>query len=285
MSDDELKELFRRAAEVVKGVPKELREAAFNRAVDALLGPVKARPAPPRSRSPRSKKAKSEDGPRDVVVVLEEALDRTKHPEISSAPHVLERSLFLLQAARDDHDIDGLGATQIAKVLTGKFRLRTSRQAVSQALDAAGDKVDRTRGPRGMSYRVMQPGDEYLAAGEFGRANSPRKRVKKAPKAKKIERTSRKKRAESKSGSANSKARKKAGRVGRPGAGAMLSELAASGFFAKSRSIADIQLHCEKTLAHKYGLNELSTPLRRAVHSGLLKRDQNKNGQYEYVAK
>ena len=35
---------------------------------------------------------------------------------------------------------------------------------------------------------------------------------------------------------------------------------------------------------HKYQLTDLSTPLRRAVHSGLLRRDQNEEGMYEYIA-
>lgn len=38
MKDDELKALFKNTAEISKAVPESLREAAFNRAVDALLG-------------------------------------------------------------------------------------------------------------------------------------------------------------------------------------------------------------------------------------------------------
>ena len=87
-----------------------------------------------------------------------------------------------------------------------------------------------------------------------------------------------------KGASAGLKAKKKTRKVGRPGPGAMLKELTDSGFFKEYRSIVGIQDHCQKKLAHKYGLNELSTPLRRAVHSGLLKRRQNEDGQYEYIA-
>ncbi len=285
MSDENLKEVFQQAAEIARSVPKELREAAFNRALDALLEPAKSRPATTRRRSGRLRNTNVEGDASDPVTVLLADLDRTGHPEVAAAPRVLERALFLLRAARDDHQIDGLGTPQIAKVLTEKFRLRTTRQAVTHALDAAGDKVDRTSASGSVSYRLMQPGDEYLNAGDFASAKASNKSSKKKTTTKRSrKRSTRKKAAAAKKASGKAKAGKKAPKAGRPGAGVMLKGLANSGFFAKHRSIADIQHHCEKKLAHKYALNELSTPLRRAVHSGLLKRDQNDSDQYEYIA-
>src|SRR5689334_25380836 len=97
------------------------------------------------------------DADNNALEYLTEHLDRTAHPEISSAPRVLERALWLLRVAKDTHGIDGLGATHIANLLTEKFRIRTTKQAVTQALDAARDYVDRHSPQSGrLVYRIMQ---------------------------------------------------------------------------------------------------------------------------------
>src|SRR5258706_8336591 len=159
MSTEDLKKIFQAAAEIAKAVPKELREAAFNRALDALSWPG-ANTQQPRHPpgAPQAPAGATSDG--DHAAILLEKLDRARHPEVSAAPRVLERALFLIRAARDDHSIDGLSAMQIAKVLTDKFRVRTSHQAVRQALDAAGDKVDRNSSGRIATSRIMHPVDE-----------------------------------------------------------------------------------------------------------------------------
>lgn len=281
---DALKDKFRVASEIASSVPKELREVAFNRALDALLvASSKHNPPPPgappvqRRQKPRPSSGTEESSGAGLLADL----DRTRYPEIMSARRVLDRALLLLRAARDDHAVDGLGGSQIAAILSDKFRVRTTRQAVTQALEAAADKVDRKRlHGKSVIYRLMHPGDQYLTTGrsEPGGGNgnaSPSKGRKKRKKG---------------GGNAATKAVPplRAGTVarkvpkGRPGGGEMLKALISSSFFTTPRSIAEIQIHCEKKLAHKYGLNELSTPLRRAVQSGLLQRDENAEGQYEY---
>lgn len=294
MSAEDMKKLFKEAAEIAKAVPKELREAAFNRALDALSVPGGRQGRTPTSGystpSPR------QDGaPQDSAATILQDLDRTRHPEVSNAARVLDRALFVLRAVRDDHQIDGLTSPQIAKVLTEKFRLRTTHQAVRQALDAAGDKVDRNASGRVAIYRIMHPGDQYLATGDFSSAasskggRSTRKRTrKKAPK-KTTKNAVKEKVVPKRNTNAKSPSKKagpgnKATKSGRPGPGAMLRDLVTSGFFSKPRTIAEIQDFAQHQLAHSYGLNELSTPLRRAIHSRLLVRTQNDDGQYEYTA-
>lgn len=282
MTTEDLKRLFQEAAEIAKAVPKELREAAFNRALDALSLPVGKKPLPSSRQSETATQVRG-DPKSDRAAILLRDLDRTRHSVISSAPRVLERALFILRAARDDHSIDGLSASQIAKVLTEKFRLRTTRQAVTQALDAAGDKVDRNSSGRLASYRIMHSGDEYLRVGDFGgsssgaASSSPLRRAKK----KAVRKPTSSKTA------ATSKPARRAKSTGntsrRPGAGEMLRDLISAGFFATPKTIGDIQLHVQHNRAHTYGLNELSTPLRRAVHNKLLDRTRNANGQYEYA--
>lgn len=288
MSAEDLKKLFKEAAEIAAAVPKELREAAFNRALDALSVPSGKRGRTPASAN-LAPNPRLDDASQDSAATLLQDLDRTLHPEVSNAARVLDRALFVLQAARDDHQIDGLTSPQIAKVLTEKFRLRTTRQAVTQALDAAGDKVDRNASGRAAVYRIMHAGDQYLATGDFSstassksrrstrkqnRNKTPKKSTKSAAKAK----------ATTKRVSKANSSSKKATKSGRPGPGAMLRNLATAGFFSKPRTIAEIQSYAQHQLAHSYELNELSTPLRRTIHSKLLVRTQNDDGQYEYTA-
>jgi len=149
-------------------------------------------------------------------------------------------------------------------------------------LDAAGDKVDRSKKGMKVTYRLMQPGDDYLDAGNFSTAKRSN-----------IEKSKKKMTTRMKSKAMNTpkekatviKATRNAPKKGRPGPGEMLKKLADAGFFKEPRSIKDIQQHCENKLAHIYTLMELSTPLRRAVHNDLLTRDKNKEGNFEYRAK
>jgi hypothetical protein len=173
MEENELKRLFKKAAEIAKSVPEPLQQVAFNRALNALLDEQGAPLGPEqgvqtsakgnkKKRSKRPKAKRTSDDAHPVSHLLE-SMDRTSYPQILNGSRVLERALALLRAAKDDFDIDGLGSTAIAKVLTDKFRLKTTRQAVQQALDAAGDKVDRVTPSSGKTYyRIMHPGEVYL---------------------------------------------------------------------------------------------------------------------------
>lgn len=163
MEDEQLKDVFKKAAEIAGVVPEGLRETAFNRALDSLLGSAKHQTTKSQRKSKkRSGKAIVTNDKNDPVTILLANLDRTKYPKIISSSRVLEKALYLLRAARDNHNIDGLSAPQIAKILTEKFRVRTSRQAVGQALDNAGDKVDRSTTSGNIIFKLMHSGEEYL---------------------------------------------------------------------------------------------------------------------------
>jgi len=71
----------------------------------------------------------------------------------------------------------------------------------------------------------------------------------------------------------------------RPGPGAMIDQLIEKDFFKKHKVLRDIIEHCKNNLAHKYKTNEFSTPLARAIRNEKLKREQNKDGQFEYFQK
>ena len=272
MSDVDLKEIFRQAAEISETVPESLREAAFNKAVDALLGKMNSREARPRSNAGRPRLREGRRTDRPSVDDILENLDRTAHPDVRNATRVLDRALHLLLAVKEQHGVDGLGASAIARILTDKFRVRTTRQAVQQALDGAGDKVDRvTPASGGSYYRIMHPGEVYLSGGSK-ESRAPDER----------HATSSRKRKPKKTESAIKEARRSTTVVGPRTA---VEQLIAEGFFAEKRRIGDIAQHLDHKKGYKFKVTSLSPVLTRMLRDGRLDRTRADDGQYEYEKK
>jgi hypothetical protein len=182
---EELKDAFRRAAEIAAVVPASMQEAAFHRALDQILGDGEEPTAHPRAGRRRTGDRTDTSADADSAEQLIDKINRTAYPEIASATRVLDRALIVLRVAKRDFDIDGLTAPEIAKVLTDKFRQRTSRQAVAQALGVAHTMVDtRTRG-RTTVYRIMQEGEDHLDRGgdqeHAGETAAPTRRRRRKP--------------------------------------------------------------------------------------------------------
>lgn len=165
--DEHLKELFQRAADLVEDLPAQLQGSAFTIAVQELRTgeppPTSRKSTRARRSAPRqaSRSSHDESSP-NRAALLEHKLNRVNYPGVGAAGDVLTRSLHVLRAARDDADIDGLTPGEIAQVLSGKFRVRTSAGAVRMALGRAGDLVDRVPEGSGYLYRLMQPGEDRL---------------------------------------------------------------------------------------------------------------------------
>lgn len=68
-----------------------------------------------------------------------------------------------------------------------------------------------------------------------------------------------------------------------PGAFAMITQLVGDGFFKTPRTISAIVAHCSTSKGHHYKANECSPGLLRLLRDGKLKREKNKDGQYEYT--
>jgi hypothetical protein len=286
MNDEALQDLLKRAGEISKAVPEALREAAFNRAVDVLLAGV--HPSGQRSAEPsllRTKRSQDEavegvQAPGDHLLAN---LDRTRYPEVSSVSRVLDRALYLLRIARNDFDIDGLGAADIARVLTDKFRLRASRQAVQQALDGARTYVDKVTTGGRTSYRIMNPGERYLDSLDSQEITKDQKEP--APK-RSSRRTSKRSRANASADDPTSKKSQRKSYQGRPGPRVALNQLLDDGYFDSARRIAEIQQHLEHSRAHRYKVSELSPTLVRMVRDPKgLDRNRASDGQYEYTRK
>ena len=77
--------------------------------------------------------------------------------------------------------------------------------------------------------------------------------------------------------------RKAARGSGSPGAYASISQLLGEGFFKTPKTIGSIVDHCASTRGHHYKANECSPALLRLLRDEKLKRQKNKDGQYEYT--
>jgi hypothetical protein len=164
MEKENLLELFKEAAKIASNVPEKMQLIAFGRALDFLTKSQgrktrikKTEKMGKRSVNKTGKKTKDEQVEKFLAEV-----DRTKYPIISKLGKVLGRSLLVLKIAADKFKFDGLTPPQIARILTEKFRLRTTRQAVNNALEGAGNFVDRIPFGKANKYRIMQPGEIYL---------------------------------------------------------------------------------------------------------------------------
>ena len=164
MNKDKLKEIFKEAAEIVSKVPGNMQPVAFSRAIDILLGEapdIKTSIKIKGKKDPASRKVvgRKKD---ELVEQLLKDIDSTKYPIINKLDKVLERSLLVIKIANDEFKVDGLNAPQVATVLTNKFRLKTTRQAVAMVLKDAGNYVNRVPDGKAFKYKIMRPGEEYL---------------------------------------------------------------------------------------------------------------------------
>ena len=277
-----MKEVFRQAAEIAEQVPENMQVAAFNRALDLLtgvtnavvgrkeIGAQTARSTPKARHAPLSVKDES------PVETLIEVIDTTQHPAVTATERVLDRALMVLQIALRSHGIDGLTPPEIAKILTNKFRLNTSRQAVSMAISSATNLVNRVPRGSGYEYRIMGPGEEYLTHLGSDRVPNQKKPVRGKQKNRPVKSSAKaaEPRAEGKSGGSKSS---------RPGPKQILEKLIAERFFDSPRDIAQMIDHIRHQHARTYKATDISPALTRLRRDNRLDRTKNDKGVYEYV--
>lgn len=271
---NELKELYRQAAEIAAEVPESMQEAAFNKAVEHLTGYATVYPTaipvggsqvplqPLASPITSEKLDTSTDN-------WESEFNSVGHPEVADANTVLDKSLHILSIARKDHGIEQLSPTAIANILSEKYRIPAQAKQVSDKLGkVAGRLVERRKVGKGFEYKIMLPGEQHLSG------QSPLKTVRRKSTARKI------------NGKSNStevkQAAKPKSRGGRPGQKELLTDLIEVGFFNTPRTISEVISHAKKHKGYTYKTNELTTPLVRLMRDGQLKRDEKDNGQWEY---
>ncbi len=108
--------------------------------------------------------------------------------------------------------------------------------------------------------------------------NKSRRRKKRQPKAAKSEA------ATANESEANvPKGRKSSGSA--KGAVAILNELLEGDFFKSNKTINDIVGYCDQSLARRFKASAFSGALARMTRNGVLERQKNADGQYEYLKK
>lgn len=199
---------------------------------------------------------------------------------------------MVLQIALNDHKVDGLSAKDIATILTDKFRISTNCNAVNMALGRAATLVNRVPRGTGFIYRIMGPGADYLAHLKEGRSASV---LHKNPTQKRIvisqKRTTTKKRDARRSlnseapvsqkTSLNTKSKMRPGSVLAPKAA--IIELVDAGFFSTPQTGAAVQGHLKLKRGFTMHADQLRVAMLRLVRDGVLDRNENKEGNYEYA--
>ena len=136
-------EIIRQAAAIARLVPPNLQEAAFNRAFEVLSAPEGQ--LAPASSDPRVRRAlpgreahgggvgrtsKQSDDRAEIGARLM-SIDRTKYAaQISREATAIGKCLWVLHAAHEDLQIDGLTVVEIAGVLSDKFRTPVKEPAI-----------------------------------------------------------------------------------------------------------------------------------------------------------
>jgi len=214
-----------------------------------------------------------------------EQIDSTQHPGIRSTSTVLDRSLMILQIARSEHNVDGLVPSVIARILTEKFRVNTTDVAVRMALGKVTNLVNRVQKGNAFLYRIMGPGEEYLA--QLGQAKSASPTARAAKRKVRASRGAKSPEAHEPkmelhgATPATTKAplRKRASGLGPKAA---VTGLVESGFFDAPKTGPAVQEHLKKKRGYDIGTDQLRLAMLRLVRDGRLEREEGAEGQYEY---
>jgi len=296
---EELEEAFKRAAAIAATVPPALQEVAFNRALDAVLGVSHWRGSEgtngsgggggggrgtSRQTAARDNGAAPVEDAADPVKTLM-SLPRDKAEEVDDEDGALGKALAMLVVAEREAGISGLSAPQIAAVLTGKFKWKVSRQAITQALDRAGKMVDSySDGPGARLYRIMSAGETYLATSVTDRnapVSSGTRRKRQAPASPEnaapgmgevVTRAAPKRNAAKQSGTR------------RTGPKEAIEQLIATGFFASPQVLGSIRDEIRDRRGLVFKSTDLSPCMTRLLRDGKLTRRRNGDAQYEYLA-
>jgi hypothetical protein len=289
-NDQHLDDLFQRAAAVAAKLPESLQEAAFHRALDALMGVGNT------SKS-RSSRKKSDGAEQRRGEETETALDsdpvaallnmpRSRAEQVDDEDGALGKALALLHVAEEELGIEGLTGPQIAQVLTTKFKWKVSRQAITQALDKAGKMVDSKAGPGARVYIVMDAGIKYLDSDPEERRTASAPPSRRSRTTRRPTKSGPAKAAESDSGAEPDKGSQMKARrsSSRPGPTQATEALIDSGFFKTGRTLGDIRVELRDTRGLSYRSSDLSPIMTRLLRDGKLTRRRNDDSQYEYIS-
>ncbi len=288
----DLKELFKQASEIAQQVPPNMQEAAFNRALDLLTGSTSGQTASADQGKATRKASISKDrsAPEDGAVSTEALLahiDSTQHPGVTAAVKILDRALMVLKIVLDEHGIDGLSPSDIAKILTDKFRVSATAATVSTALGRATTLVNRVPNKGGYIYRIMAPGIEYLTGVSSplplrlspSKGKSSRKKVASPANASATRLNAASEVQATPKKPSTSPARKSSKGLGPKSA---ILSLITDKFFDTPKTPQVVQLFLKTKRGYIIDTDQLRVALLRLVRDQILDREPNSDGSYEY---
>lgn len=283
----DLKELFRQASEIARDMPDSMQEAAFNRAVDLLIAStqpasVDGRANPKRPADEKTSKPADDEVEKTTAADLISVIDSTQHPGIISTSKALDRALMVLRIALRDHGVDGLAPSEISRILTDKFRISTPSSTIRMALTRAPRLVDRVADGSSFAFKIMGPGEEYLAhlnnEGDSSSAATQNTGTKtKAP----GQRSKQAKSSQRANKAPRAPAQKRPQKSGM-GPKAAVVDLIDSGYFTKGRTSPEVKTYLKDKRGFNIDAGALRVTLLRLVRDEVLVRDVNEEGQYEY---
>jgi len=262
------------ATEASARAPKHLQWIVFSKAFDAVMadwqgvhasgawhGSGELTPSSP------SKSASHSDDRKQRL----SRLNPDVCPHITYDNLALDNALHLLLIAKRELNIDGLGAREIAEILTDKFRCRITPQGIEYAFKKESTLVDRRKSGSRVTFRIMAKGEAYIQNSAKERTDARTQSARKRPKSKiRVANESRKK-AKSRSSSANL------------GLTAATSKLYREGYFSEAeRTISDIAKQLKDRFGIKVKSNVLSSSMLAWARNEKLTRQQNTKGQYVY---
>ena len=161
---NKLKELIKQAKEAVEDLDEPLKTEGFKVILTKLLEAQKDESKIEKVSRPRN--TELVPGKDNAIAKICSELNRTKYPKMYHLKKALDRSLYILQIAREDFNVGGLLPLQISKILNTVFRIKTSAAAVNMALGKATSYVDRkpikVQGGQGYKYILMHEGEKYV---------------------------------------------------------------------------------------------------------------------------
>ncbi|MFH1431274.1 MAG: hypothetical protein ABIG37_02290 [Nanoarchaeota archaeon] len=176
MENKDYKKMIEMANKALEGLNLDdaLKTKAFEKVLDDLLGVNKNqevmkttnKKSQNKKKTTNSNSPKKKEAEEDKTTEIIAKLKAEDFDKIYKMDKGLDYSLYLLKVLREKYEIDGLIPSQIARILSDKFRIKTNQFSIGMALMKAKEYVDRhkvvTRGGSAYKYRIMANGEKYI---------------------------------------------------------------------------------------------------------------------------
>lgn len=170
MTESNYKDKIEIAQKAIAGLNlgPELKKIAFSKIIDDLLGKKEENKSVPSSKMVKKKSPENNEvgkSARKDEDILSQ-INAEDFPHIHNLSSKLDLALYLLKILRDKDISDGLIPSQIARILTDKFRIKSDQFNTGMAMSKARELLDRdkikTRGGIAYKYKIMKKGEDYL---------------------------------------------------------------------------------------------------------------------------